>query len=506
MESRISLNKIIYLYLALPVIVFMLTWIRPSIGIPAALLVIGALFLSVRKVEISSVNISRRTIIITIAIAFVWCFFAGQGGFWYQSGDHAYRNAIFRDLLYNSWPVVFEKHDVLLNYYIGYWLVPALFGKAFLFITQNTAIAWLTARIALLLWSTLSITLCFLLLAGVLKCNSKKRFISAILLFIFFSGLDILGVYMLNKKAGLHLEWWCPGCQYSSFTTCLFWVYNQAVPAWIATLLLLRERRIENFAFCGLAILISSPIPLIGLFPIYLAVGFEKLIKSQEKLAIVKKIFSPQNVIACLVIFPICFIYFSNNAAVSKKGVINNSSSVIEQTTPAPRVESTPSLSDNQIAKTIKRGIKLTLFFFFEAGIFLLMLLRKNKKSLLFWCIVIELMIIPFIHIGMANDFCMRASIPPLVVLMTMSFDDFYESYEKKSYKFTLYCVILSFAILTPGKEFYRGAFEIYKHKKFEDNRIVSIENTISKNRKWNNFISYDYSKSPFYKYLARKQ
>lgn len=511
-ESRISLSKIVYLYLALPVVIFMLTWIRPSIGIPAALLILGALVLAARKAETSSITFSRRTIFITIAIAFVWCFFAGQGGFWYQSADHAWRNAVYRDLVYHSWPVVFEQQNVLLNYYVGYWLVPALLGKALFFITQNARVAWMSAKIALLLWSTFSITLCFLLLANVLQCNSPKRNFAAIIVFIFFSGLDILGVYILNKRAGLHLEWWCPGCQYSSFTTCLFWVFNQAVPAWIATLLLLYDRRIENFAFCGLAILISSPIPLIGLFPIYLAVGLEKLIRSKEKLAIVKTIFSLQNIIACLIIFPICFIYFSENAAVSKKGVIPQKPVVVVQAASAQA--STPALTnapnqpapkpDSQAVKTIKRGIKLALFFVFEAGIYLLMLLRKKRKSILFWCVVIELMIIPFIHIGMANDFCMRASIPSLVVLMTMVFDDFYDSYENKSFKFTVYCIIFAFAILTPGKEFYRGVFEIYKHRKFEENRIISIERTISKNRRWNNFISYDYSDSLFYKYLAK--
>ena len=512
MELRMSLDRIAYLYLALPVIIFMFTWIRPLIGISAALLVGFALFLAVRKAVASPISFSRRTIFITIAVAFVWCFFAGQGGFWYQSGDHAWRNAVYRDLVYHPWPVVFEQQNVLLNYYVGYWLVPALLGKALFFITQNAGVAWMTAKIALLLWSTLSITLCFLLLANVLRCDSPKRYFAAIIVFIFFSGLDILGIYILNKKAGLHLEWWCPGCQYSSFTTCLFWVFNQAIPAWIATLLLLYDRRIENYAFCGLAILISSPIPLIGLFPIYLAVGLEKLIKSRDKLAIVKKISSMQNIIACLVIFPICFIYFSDNAAASRKGVMTQKPGAVIQAAPTPAIfapSNVPNQSapkpDSQTVKIMKRGIKLVLFFFFESGIYLLMLLRKNRKSILFWCIFIELMIIPFIHIGMANDFCMRASIPPLVVLMTMVFDDFYDSYERKSFKFTLYFVILAFAFLTPGKEFYRGAFEIYKHRKFEENRIISIEKTISKNRRWNNFISYDYSESLFYKYLAKR-
>ena len=510
MESRISLNKIVYLYLALPVVNFMLTWIRPSIGIPAALLVGLALFLAVRKTDISSINLSRRTVIVIIAIAFVWCFFAGQGGFWYQSDDHIYRNAIFRDLVNYSWPVVYEKHDVLMNYYIGYWLVPALFGKFALFISHNVATAWLTAKIALLLWSTISTTLCFLLLVNVLQVKSKKQIFSAVLFFILFSGLDIIGIYIINGKAGLHIEWWAVKYQYSSFSTCLFWVFNQAVPAWIATLLLLSDRRIENFAFCGLCIFISSPIPLIGLFPIYIVIGIEKLIKSKNKIDIVKKVFSLQNLIACLIIFPICLIYYSTNSAIQKNTIKlqdvspTTSGIVVESKQPNVQIvsESERLSPFNKVAKEV---IRFGLFYMLEAGIYLALLFKKHKKSILFWCLVLELLIIPFIHVGHAADFAMRASIPPLIVLMTMVFSDFYESYEKKSYKFTFYCVVIAFAILTPGKEFYRGTFEIYKNRKFENNTLLSIEKMIRPDKRWNNFISYDYSNSLFYKYLARK-
>lgn len=494
--------------MALPIIIFMLTWIRPTIGIPAALLVGFALFLAVRHNGFSAVKFSRRTIIITIAIAFVWCFFAGQGGFWYQSGDHAYRNAIFRDLLYNSWPVVFDKYDALLNYYIGYWLVPALFGKAFLFITQNTAIAWLVAKIILLLWTTFGVTICFILLANVLHCDSKRRFFSALMVFICFSGLDIIGIYLLNKKADLHLEWWCPGYQYSAFTVCIFWVYNQAIPAWIATLLLLAERKIENFAFCGLAIFISSPIPLVGLFPIYVIVGIQELIRTKKKTEIIKKVFSLQNIIACLIILPICFVYFCDNSAISMKGVPKVDSTSIEQVaTDSAAVQNLvkPHKVDGRVVRIIKDGIKIAIFFGVEFVIYLLLVFKKQRKTLLFWCITLELFTIPFIHIGYSHDFCMRASIPPLVVLMTMVFNDFYQCFENKSYKFALYCIVLAFAVLTPAKEFYRGAFEIHKHGRFEDNRLFSIEKMITSQRVRNNFISYDYSKSFFYKYLAKK-
>ena len=500
MESKVSLNKIAYIYLVLPVIIFMLTWIRPVIGVPSAILIVLALVFAMKNAGAGFKGFPKRAVLIAFVIAFVWCFLAGQGGFWYQSDDHWARNAIFRDLVYHPWPVVFEQYDVLLNYYIGYWLVPALFGKTVFLLTHNAAGAWLVARIALLLWSTISVTICFLLLAKVVECKTRKHFIAAILFFILFSGLDIIGIYLTNGRAGLHLEWWAGKFQYSSFSTCLFWVFNQAVPAWVATLILLVDRRIENFAFCGLCIFISSPIPLIGLFPIYVVIGIQELIKAKGRwTTVVYKVFSLQNIIACLVIFPICLVYYMDNAAIKKvnttpviEKVVENSSSA-----PAPAAEKKP---DN----FLKKSMRYCTFFFLEAGIYLLILFRKHKKSLLFWCLVLELAIIPFFRVGHAADFAMRASIPPLVVLMTLTFKDFYDSFEKRSYIFIVYCIILAFAIMTPGKEFYRGVFEIYKNKKFANNTVLSIEKTIRPGR-WNNFIAYNYSETLYYKYLAKK-
>ena len=51
---------------------------------------------------------------------------------------------------------------------------------------------------------------------------------------IFFSGLDIVGAYLTSmdyinmRYDPWHLEWWGTPYQYSSMTTQLFWVFNQA--------------------------------------------------------------------------------------------------------------------------------------------------------------------------------------------------------------------------------------------------------------------------------------
>ena len=53
--------------------------------------------------------------------------------------------------------------------------------------------------------------------------------------------MDVLGYYMtgIDMKTVLqttYLEWWTD-FQFSGFTTQLFWVFNQAIPAWVAVII-----------------------------------------------------------------------------------------------------------------------------------------------------------------------------------------------------------------------------------------------------------------------------
>lgn len=59
----------------------------------------------------------------------LWGYLGGQTGFFYQNSDWGYRNAIYRDLITNSWPVYYPQKDTALVYYIGHWLVPAALTK-----------------------------------------------------------------------------------------------------------------------------------------------------------------------------------------------------------------------------------------------------------------------------------------------------------------------------------------------------------------------------------------
>ena len=70
-----------------------------------------------------------------------------------------------------------------------------------------------------------------------LRADTGKKQGIGLLFLIFFSGMDILGALYSSRLPDLlaydamHLEWWTNDFQFSSLTTCLFWVFNQTVGA-----------------------------------------------------------------------------------------------------------------------------------------------------------------------------------------------------------------------------------------------------------------------------------
>ena len=77
----------------------------------------------------------------------LWGYLGGQTGFFYQNSDWGYRNAIYRDLITNSWPVYYPQKDTALVYYIGHWLVPAALTKP-VYALFGLDAAWMFARMA----------------------------------------------------------------------------------------------------------------------------------------------------------------------------------------------------------------------------------------------------------------------------------------------------------------------------------------------------------------------
>ena len=142
-------------------------------------------------------------IVFLAMVSLVWCILGGQGGYFYQTSDWNERNAIFRDLIEREWPVYYDQTDIVLTYYIGHWLPAALVGKAVYILSGSAEIAWKIGNNALLLWSSLGIIACLLLLFRVSRANTFRQRSIAVLIFMFFSGLDVIGTILQGCTSNL---------------------------------------------------------------------------------------------------------------------------------------------------------------------------------------------------------------------------------------------------------------------------------------------------------------
>lgn len=478
-----------YVYLTLPVLIFFIGWLRPIVGIPAAVILIAGVaieIISLKKTAKKQVY-PLNALCIAAGIILLWCIVSGQGGLYYQTNDWHWRNAIFRDLITFSWPVVYPDHYGLV-YYIAHWLPASLVGKL---------LGWHAGNIALLCWTFLGVCITFLLLIQKLSAFTLKKIMFVLAVLIFFSGLDALALFMPNSgiSCWVSLEWWDKLVQYSSNTTQLMWVFNQAIPAWVATALLLNRQKISSVALITLLALPFSPLPIFGLAVIAAAITLRNilhLIKAKKIAELFKSIFSPQNLSAVITILPIYFFFYLANL---KSG---SQSHDLAHSYLAFYGFSKLSL------------IKILLpFYLFEFLIYSFIISKRYIKNYLFIVINILLILIPFFKVGNGADFAMRASIPPLFVLMCFVIRFiFEEKAERKKYSICALAALAALVIgaITPVVEQANGIATMRTQHKI--NAVADDIKTISGKdySSFSNFLAEDTQNAFFYRHLAKRK
>ena len=104
--SKKNLKLISYIYMILPIIIFILGFIKNIYSIPMTIGLLIILFFLYKQIKNENEIFIETKSVISIFIAItILCILAGQGNFFYQSNDYNARNAIFRDLIQNKWPV-----------------------------------------------------------------------------------------------------------------------------------------------------------------------------------------------------------------------------------------------------------------------------------------------------------------------------------------------------------------------------------------------------------------
>lgn len=507
-----NLKLLAIIYAGIPIIIFMLGWLNIIYGILfSGVLIAGIVFLFLKNNdddgEIKKFTLSRKKFFIIIAIAFFWCIFAGQGGFFHQTSDQTIRNAIFYDLIVKPWPVTYNDGEALLSYYIAHWMVPSLVGKLVLFITGGSCFAaYLAGNIALLLWSSFGVAIVLLLFSMLSNTGKKTYPIISAIGFIFFSGMDILGRNILKSMMySNHIEWWAFTFQYSSNSTCLFWVYNQTIVTWLMMLIIINEKKLKNLALAGIMIFPYGPFPFVGAFIICLIKviqAFIDKIKKHEFTKAIKDLFSPQNIMSVLSIAPVFILYFVSNQIVSNEANSN--------------VKTNLRLHDDMLGSFLDSNAaqnfiyRYILFILIEFGLFSILIMRRHKKDMLFWGINISLMIIPVIQMGTASDFSMRVSIPGLVYICLMLFRYIFEKMSlvpekisslkilKKQIGVILAALMVVIGAITPVYEFCRETSLTLKGINYSEQ--YSSQKSLEELDYGKNFTNEHYKDSAFYK------
>lgn len=517
-----GVKRFAYIYLVIPVILFCAGYLRLSIAIPAVVVTIFSASCAIRRLPKAQI-LKRETICISIPevlliflVMLLWSYLGGLNGLFYQTSDWPYRNAIFHDLIDYKWPVVYEETASALDYYVGFWLLPAILAKAIAFIVGDSTVAWLFGQMALWVWAALGLLTIALVLFTYVNATSFKKRVLTIAIFIGFSGLDILGAWLSKtlcvvlSPTTLHLEWWASGSyQFSSITTCLFWVFNQAIIPWLTVICFLSERDARNYVLLGVSCLTTGPFAFVGLVILMIAKWGYTLFKKQNKKVMRSGVsvvaggaFSLSNILLSVSVIPIFILFYIANNSFAKQGTVMDAVPAIT----SGEMSSSPTFL-RQIIEYLSP--ELLLFYVIEVGIYLLLVRRYYRKNVLFYAIAISSLVIPFIRIGESVDFCMRTSIPNVFVLMAFcskylvrAVDAFPFLPKRKKGKYIALVVTLMIGACTPIMEIYRGFYHVFSEKSiFLANDTIG---SIASLGVTGNFSSSYYLEKPFFSYLAK--
>lgn len=484
--------SISYAYILLPFLLFAGGWMKPFISIPCiALLLFCYWKICKEPLELWFPVWNRDTFIkmfFVIAIIAIWIYYSGIGKFVFQNTDHSTRNAIFNILVQNKWPVI--NYDILpknkgLIYYIGFWLPPAVLGKLF-----GLRIGYYAQAV----WALVGIFLVYYLICA----HLRRIAVWPLAVLIFFSGLDIVGVFLTNfditiLESKWHLEWWSIPYEYSSMTTQLFWTFNQSIPAWLCTMLLYMQKNNRNLIFILACSMLTSSFPFVGLLLLSVFFCFTRKYDltgnfKQNTFTRAKNYFryfipdtcTVQNILGGGVIGIISFIYLSSNYSGGR---------IMGENIRGP-------MFDNSLAKFV-------LFLILEVGVYCVVLYKYNQKNKLFYFIMLCLCIMPPIKVGYSNDFCMRASIPALFLLMILVIETIDKSWKKKDYGIFISLIIaLVIGSATPICEMKRTFSMTYE--RIANDEIVYSEDDDEIDIMNSPNFSGDTEKSIFFKYFAK--
>jgi hypothetical protein len=370
-------------YLCAPLLLFFAFFTKLWIAAPA-LATIVAVLARVRPRSSSGKNFAQGAdFLLLLSCAVVAALFLWLCGYMRPFGhtfDWLKHFAVINELAQHPWPPINDATGTFLRYGIGYYLVPALFTAVF-------GSRWIELFVFLQTWSGL-----FLLLALLLQKIRPTRPLPFVLLFLLFSGLDLIGwlIHESSPSFLAHKEWWAGAnfsFAYDGHATLFIWVPQHALAGMIGLALLLpgqMPRASSRYlGVLGAAVLLWSPFALIGLAPFALATAIGSG----------RQAFLDWGNILCVVVLGIPLVgYLMAGSANVPYGF-------------------------NWDHAGFSWGSYLE-FITLEVGLYLLALRLYGWQYLGYPGIVIAiLLLLPLYRIGEFNDFAMRACIPAIMLI-----------------------------------------------------------------------------------------
>lgn len=474
-----------YLYLLLPLLLFVAAWVALLIAIPLILMIFYSFYALIKNSPLEDLNyrIKRKKVLIIVGVIIAWVVLSGIGGFvWQNRYDHMFRNAIFNDLFFSNWPVVSGKElgPLTLCYYIGYWLPSALVAK----IGGNINLGYIFQ----LIWGVIGVVIAFFLISLWLKTISYK----ALFVFVFFSGLDILicvWLFPMHHTMSVlslysHIELLLLYFNASSNTTLLFWVYNQSIPFWVGFFLLINLKGKESLFITYSLLFLYCPFPAVGLFPCVIYWMFKdfKIDLSNLKKTfcnLLREYLTIENSTGLIICLILIFFYKSNVAA----GQIS------------------------LLPFSLKMLYLFSLYLVFEYLVYIIFIYKRIARDKTFFILFFTMMICSFITLGEGSDFGWRTCIPFSSYLMVLVMREMVVFYDKGEIKHKLLIIVLAIGAVTPLLEINRTISHTIFHKNSPDpflsDGLDSVFEKMPNGGRYVNFIGN--SDSFFFKYIMRK-
>lgn len=468
------MDKISYVYMILPYLIFFCGWVKTKFAIPLVGILVVILLRAIFSKRESTINMcdkmlecDKKTVFMIAAIIILWVAMSGIGKVSYQTDDHIWRNGLFETLVNQQWPVIDYESGRGMSYYIAFLLPAACVGKVF-----GINIGYKFQ----IIWAVIGVCLFYFYICKIIK----KVAVWPLLVFILFSGLDIIGELLVGNNQNLlfspeHLEWWAGQYQFSSHTTQLFWVFNQAIPAWLAVAMILCMGNNKKILLVWSCLVLYSTYPFIGMLAIAPFVIMQNSKKNNYGIKeFVQNILTVENTLGAGIIFIVSFLYLSRAGDSMKLGITRLSNG---------------------------GWLIYIVFILIEVGCYFWIIYDAQKNNILYYSSLAWLLMCPLLNIYGEKNFCMRASIPALVILYLLLIETILKCKEKK--KLIVIGMLLCIGSITPMHEVIKTV-SMNKKAYVEKNVSISQRAATYEEVMSNEYETVDIKGSVFFKYIAK--